>query len=152
MSKSSKKSIVLMHTWRKTLKGLGPEQAGMVILNLMDVDAGDPPEFKLSPKSEGVFEAFNDIEEEMRENYDDLCEKRREAASKRYQSDDAKDANATNVASVPKAADRIGKDRIGKDIYINNSKSKKRKTKFQNFDEREYSEDEFKQIEEAMKS
>jgi len=149
MPSKTKKSMLFFHSWRKALKKLGPKQAGMVLIDLLDIDAGDEPSYDLSayPKAEGVFDVLNDFSEEKREHYADVCEKRREAVNTRYQ-DSTKSTNATNVAKVD---DRIGKDKKGKDridkIVKSNSKSK---NKFKNFDERDYSEAEMQEIEEQL--
>lgn len=146
MPSKTKKSMLFFHSWRKALKKLGPKQAGMVLINLLDVDAGENPSYDLSayPKAEGVFDVLNDFSEEKREHYADVCKKRSEAVSTRYQ-DSTKSTNATKVDDR-KGEDRIGKDRIDK-IVKNNGKSK---NKFNNFDQREYTEEEMRDIENQL--
>ena len=148
MPSKTKKSMLFFHSWRKALKKLGPKQAGMVLINLLDVDAGEDPSYDLSayPKAEGVFDVLNDFSEEKREHYADVCEKRREAGIK------GQEAIANKSKQMPaNADDRIGKDRIGKDridkIVKNNGKSK---NKFKNFDEREYSDEAMREIENQL--
>ena len=146
MPSDAKNSMLFFHRWRKTLRKLPLDQAMMVVYNLVDLDAGDPASFDLSqyPKAEGIFESLNDFNEEKREHYADVCEKRRQAGIKRQQM-------VANSANAQNADDRIGKDKKGKDridkIVKSNSKSK---NKFKNFDERDYSEAEMQSIEEQL--
>ena len=150
MPNDAKNSMLFFHRWRKTLKKLPLDVAMMVVYDLVDVDAGDPPSYDLSkwPKAEGIFESLNDFNEEKREHYADVCKKRSEAVKARYQ-DSTKSTNATNVANVD---DRIGIDRNGKDKKdkIVKIDSKKSKNRFKNFDEREYSTEEMDALEETL--
>ena len=147
---AEKKSTQIYHDWIPTFEMIGNRDKATgfdLIISLLrhgasgeGLNIAEPSEASFT--AEVIFENFAKIIDRDIERYKEKCEKNRENVKKRYSQSNT-NVNERN-SSYTKSTDKDKDKDKDKDIYIASKKSFK--TKFHNFDERIYTDEEYEQL------
>ena len=150
-SSSKKRSTIYPHAWFKSLEKLPDDIAGRIYKAVQRLDiTGEMTKFEEGSIEDILFSQFAYQTDEFGNNYAQVCENRSKAAKER-EAKKAQRAHSQSLVDDRIGEDRIGMDRNGKDAAAGSTaKKSKAKNKFKNFDEREYSDDQYAEIEEKM--
>ena len=140
-----RKATQIYHDWIPTFDLIGKKDKAVgfdLIMSLLrhgasgeGLNIAEPSEASFT--AEVVFENFAKIIDRDIERYKEVCERNRENAYKR----DRTDATASDgTKSYAKTADKDKDKDKDKDIY------KAKKTKFHNFDERSYTDEQYEEL------
>ena len=145
MEKNSKKqSTIFPHAWFKSLDKLPDDIAGRIYKAVQRLDiTGEMTKFEDGSIEDILFEQFAFQTDQFGQNYAKTCENRSKAAKER-EAKKAQKAQSNSVVDDRIGKDRKGKDGIGKDVAAGSSPSKNR---FKNFDERNYPDEVYKNLE-----
>ena len=141
-----KNSTLFYHDWLKAFEKMADEDVGKITKALLLLDSeGVRTTFDDNPILDIVYSQFASTVERNREKYEEACARKSEAAKKR-------EAQKTTTSTIlHNCDDKIGEDKIGEDrIGYIPTKGKRAKNRFKNFDERTYSTEVYKQIEEGL--
>ena len=146
---AEKKSTQIYHDWIPTFEMIGNRDKATgfdLIISLLrhgasgeGLNIAEPSEASFT--AEVIFENFAKIIDRDIERYKEVCERNRENAYKRHRPQ----ATASDgTKSYAKSADKDKDKDKDKDIYITSKKSFK--TKFHNFDERLYTDEDLERL------
>ena len=148
MEKSNKKqSTIFPHAWFKSLDKLPDDIAGRIYKAVQRLDiTGQTTKFEDGSIEDILFEQFAFQTDLFSQNYAKTCENRSKAAKER-EARKAQKAQTNLLVDDRKGKDRKGKDRIGED----RSTAAGSKNRFKNFDEREYPDEVYSNLEKGTK-
>lgn len=152
---SKKKSTIFPHAWFKSLEKVPDDIAGRIYKAVQRLDiTGEMTNFESGTIEDILFSQFAFQTDEFGNNYAQVCENRSKAAKEREakKHNEHKAAQANSFVEERIGEDRIGMDRIGEDAAAGSQTKKATKTrnKFKNFDERNYSDSDYAEIERKM--
>ena len=154
---SKKRSTIFPHAWFKSLEKLPDDIAGRIYKAVQRLDiTGEITKFEEGSIEDILFSQFAFQTDEFGQAYAKTCENRSKAAKER-EAKKAQKAQTNFFVDDRMGKDGKGKDRIGEDredaagaSIPHTSKKPDSKNKFKNFNERQYSDDIYQQIEEGM--
>ena len=148
---SKKKSTIFPHAWFKSLEKLPDDIAGRIYKAVQRLDiTGKMTDFEEGSIEDILFSQFAYQTNEFGNNYAQTCENRSKAAKER-EAKKAQRAQSQSLVDDRIGEDRIGKDSNGEDAAAGSRQTKpKSKNKFKNFDERQYSDEFYEELERKM--
>lgn len=152
MPSSGKNSTLFYHDWLPTFEKMTNEDVGIVTKALLQMDSTNVvPDLSDHPLADLVFTVYSAFVKKNREAYNQTCERRSLAAQER---EDAKRHNcgseSTKSTIVVDKDKEKEKDKVKDKDKVKVAKAVKSKNKFNNFDQREYTEEEMREIENQL--